>query len=71
MVSFEAPVALTTVIILELAEDESTRTEEVCAEAVVMTSELFVSESVVLIDSLGGIPVEMPVKTFMVSASLL
>ena len=69
--SFEAPVALTAVIILELAEVESKRIEEVCVEGVVIASELFVSERVVLIDSLGGIPVGMPNKIFIVSASLL
>ena len=70
VVSFEAPVALITVTVLDFAEDVSKRIEEVCTEAVVATSELFVSERVVLIDSLDGIPVEKPIKTFIVSASL-
>ena len=62
VLSLEAPVALIAVIILEVAEVETTTIEEVCVEGVVMTSELFVSERVVSIDSLGGIPVEMPKK---------
>ena len=60
LLSLDAPVALTAVIILELAEVESTTIEEVCVEGVVMTSELFVSERVVLIDSLGEVSIEMP-----------
>ena len=61
VVSFEAPVALTAVLILEV----STTIEEVCVDgAVVMTSELFVSERVVLIDSLDEIPVETPKRIF-------
>ena len=60
VVSLEAPVALTAVIILELAEVESTTIEEVCVEGVVMTPELFVSERVALIDSLRELSVEMP-----------
>ena len=60
VLSFDAPVALTAVIILELAEVESTTIEEVCVDGVVMASELFVSERVALMDPLGGIPVETP-----------
>ena len=62
MLSLEAPVALTAVIMLKFAEEETTTIEEVCVEGVVMTPELFVSERVVLIYSLGGILVEMPNK---------
>ena len=64
VLSFEAPVALTAVITLESPEVESTTIEEVCVEGVVMASELFVSERVVLMDSLGGIPVETPKRMF-------
>ena len=62
VLSLEAPVALIAVIMLKFAEVETTTIEEVCVEGVVMTTELFVSETVVLIDSLGGIPVETPNK---------
>ena len=67
VLSFEAPTALSAVVIPELAEVERTTTEEVC---VVMAPELFVSERLVLIDSLGVIPVETPNKMFPVSALL-
>ena len=62
MVSFEGPVA---VPILELAELVSKTIEEVCVDGVVViTPELFVSERVVLIDSLDEIPVETPKRMF-------
>ena len=61
VVSFESPVALTAVVIPEVAEVGRTTTEEVC---VVTTPELFVSERVVWIDSLGGLPVEAPKTMF-------
>ena len=67
VLSFEAPVALSAVVIPEIAEVERTTVEEVC---VVIAPELFVSERLVLIDSLGGIPVETPSKMFSSSALL-
>ena len=64
VVSFEAPVPLTAVLILELAEVELTAIAEVCVEGVVTASELLVSERVVLIDSLGGMLVKTPNSMF-------
>ena len=54
MLSIEAPDALIAVIIFEVAD----------VEFVVRTPELFVSERVVLIASLDGIPVETPKRIF-------
>ena len=61
VVSFEAPVALTAVLNLEVSKT----IEEVCVDGVVgITPELFVSERVVLMDSLDGLPVETPKRMF-------